>query len=769
MNVTNLNRVLFSKQNVFIYPPEIEKGLNGTISISSIDKGSIYLMWTPLPSNEQEDAIQSATSPSPSPSTSLNSSRNIEILDNWNVKVHVKELKSIKKYTPTIGTPYIILNTKKNITVPPFFFEQGGVRELLKSLGSIIQLKKSSLDSNIFNVVDFSDPLQRSISSINLSDELHFGDTEEHDEDDSHGQNQQTESNSLRKAQIIVPQNNNNNSGGSNGNSPKISYTPPRSISPPISIGIGGNSNLLPPTMSPSSVGGSGFSMSPTSKLLSSSMGSDSGNDSDISSFNMLKSSSNAVLSTSPNSNLPNKRTLKKEKSSNIFDNFAKISQLAKSAQKNIFEETGKKIDNHFRNLLNKDTKPNQSTSSILGANLANSGTGQSGNSLSNSISPQKNTGGNSSSNYNSIFEQLNDSMNSLGSSMDYFTPFNISSSNFSVELTLNRKECNPLSPSEWYSYFDEEGRICLANQQILLKKIFYGGVDDSIRKEVWPYLLHYYPFDSTYSSRDVLKFEKSQEYFTIKRQWQSISCEQESRFSKYTSRKQLIRKDVIRTDRLHPMYQGDDDQNPNLQLLNDILLTYSFYNFDIGYVQGMSDLLSPILSVMENEVDSFWCLKGMMDRLESNFHKDQNGMHTQLSTLAKLLKFIDVELFNHIDSHDGSNMYFFFQSILICFKREFHFQDVKTLWEILWSNYLTKQLPIFMCLAILLQERNIILEADMSFDQILKLINQKAGKMDLDEILIDSESLVKYFIVKQINVPDQSLLSLKESVSTFY
>ena len=36
------------------------------------------------------------------------------------------------------------------------------------------------------------------------------------------------------------------------------------------------------------------------------------------------------------------------------------------------------------------------------------------------------------------------------------------------------------------------------------------------------------------------------------------------------------------------------------------------------GYVQGMSDLLAPLLVVMENEVDTFWCFVGFMETVVS-------------------------------------------------------------------------------------------------------------------------------------------------------
>lgn len=72
--------------------------------------------------------------------------------------------------------------------------------------------------------------------------------------------------------------------------------------------------------------------------------------------------------------------------------------------------------------------------------------------------------------------------------------------------------------------------------------------------------------------------------------------------------------KDVTRTDRTVQFFAGEN--NKNLQTLSDILMTYVMYNFDLGYVQGMSDLLSPILCLMTDEVDAFWCFVGFMDKV---------------------------------------------------------------------------------------------------------------------------------------------------------
>lgn len=54
------------------------------------------------------------------------------------------------------------------------------------------------------------------------------------------------------------------------------------------------------------------------------------------------------------------------------------------------------------------------------------------------------------------------------------------------------------------------------------------------------------------------------------------------------------------------------DSQNLGFQRLSPSFLLFS------GYVQGMSDLLSPLLYVMENEVDAFWCFASYMDQMVS-------------------------------------------------------------------------------------------------------------------------------------------------------
>ncbi|XP_053978196.1 TBC1 domain family member 15-like [Hylaeus anthracinus] len=323
----------------------------------------------------------------------------------------------------------------------------------------------------------------------------------------------------------------------------------------------------------------------------------------------------------------------------------------------------------------------------------------------------------------------------------------------------------SPLSQEQWDKYKDSEGRIL--NPQEVKEVIFRGGVAPSLRFEVWKFLLNYYPWNSTHIERLELRKKKTDEYFMMKLQWRSMTSTQENNFSDYRDRKSLIEKDVNRTDRTHPYYMGDN--NPHLAQLYDILMTYVMYNFDLGYVQGMSDLLSPILCLMESEVDAFWSFVGFMDKVCTNFDIDQAGMKDQLCQLYTLLSTTDPQLAHYLNMQDSGNMFFCFRWLLVLFKREFNALDIMKLWEILWTGLPCKNFHLLLCLAILDTERSMLMENRYGFTEILKHINDLSLHIELPWMLSKAEGIYYQLMSVADQLPDnvRTIIGLEPSNKT--
>ncbi|XP_013180346.1 PREDICTED: TBC1 domain family member 15 isoform X2 [Papilio xuthus] len=324
-----------------------------------------------------------------------------------------------------------------------------------------------------------------------------------------------------------------------------------------------------------------------------------------------------------------------------------------------------------------------------------------------------------------------------------------------SVKPTLPPRPCiprgTPLSTEKWDGLQDTDGRV--TEVEGVKQLIFRGGVAHSIRPSVWKYLLDYYPWTMTHSEIKNLQRRKTEEYFSMKLQWRSMTEGQESRFSEYRERKSLVEKDVNRTDRTHPFYAGEN--NPNLIVLQDILMTYVMYNFDLGYVQGMSDILAPLLLLLGNEVDSFWCFAGFMEKIAPNFDMDQAGMKQQLLHLQQLLTFASPELAQHLAQKDSGNMYFCFRWLLVWFKREFSHRDIMRLWEVLWTGLPCANFHLFICVAILDTEKDILIGKDYGFTEVLKHVNDLSMRLDVDKILSTAEGIY-HQIVSAPHLTDQ-------------
>ncbi|XP_034691927.1 GTPase-activating protein GYP7 isoform X3 [Vitis riparia] len=141
---------------------------------------------------------------------------------------------------------------------------------------------------------------------------------------------------------------------------------------------------------------------------------------------------------------------------------------------------------------------------------------------------------------------------------------------------------------------------------------------------------------------------------------------------------------DVVRTDRTLMFYENEANQAK----LWDVLAVYAWMDNDIGYCQGMNDICSPMVILIENEADAFWCFERAMRRLRENFRVSTNsiGVQSQLGTLSEIIKAVDPQLHQHLEDLDGGEYLFAFRMLMVLFRREFSFVDALYLWELMWA-----------------------------------------------------------------------------------
>ncbi|KAK0935662.1 GTPase activating protein [Friedmanniomyces endolithicus] len=321
-----------------------------------------------------------------------------------------------------------------------------------------------------------------------------------------------------------------------------------------------------------------------------------------------------------------------------------------------------------------------------------------------------------------------------------------------------------PVSMKEWKGFFDTKtGRLEKTPDEVK-ERIFHGGLDpdDGVRKEAWLFLLGVYDWDSSKDDRHVKMNSLRDEYIRLKGAWWERMVDEQGTLEErewWKEQKMRIEKDTHRTDRHIPLFAGEDIPHPDpdspfaesgtnvhLEQMKDMLLTYNEFNRDLGYVQGMSDLLAPIYAIEQDDAVAFWGFVKFMERMERNFLRDQSGMRLQLTTLDQLCQLLDPTLYEHLQKLDSTNFFFFFRMLLVWYKREFSFPDILRLYEGLWTDYLSANFHLFVAMAILEKHRSVILEHLRGFDEVLKYVNDLSGTIDLESTLAGAEKLFRRF-----------------------
>ncbi|XP_028458412.1 small G protein signaling modulator 1 isoform X2 [Perca flavescens] len=200
------------------------------------------------------------------------------------------------------------------------------------------------------------------------------------------------------------------------------------------------------------------------------------------------------------------------------------------------------------------------------------------------------------------------------------------------------------------------------------------------------------------------------------------------------------IDKDVRRCDRTYWYFTPE-----NLEKLRNIMCSYVWQHLDTGYVQGMCDLLAPLLVILDDEVMAFSCFTELMKRMNQNFPHG-GAMDSHFANMRSLIQILDSELFELMQQNgDYTHFYFCYRWFLLDFKREMVYDDVYSVWETIWAAKYTssKHFVLFIALALVEMYRDIILENNMDFTDIIKFFNEMAERHNVPQVLMMARDLV--------------------------
>ncbi|KAJ4956660.1 hypothetical protein NE237_013443 [Protea cynaroides] len=299
----------------------------------------------------------------------------------------------------------------------------------------------------------------------------------------------------------------------------------------------------------------------------------------------------------------------------------------------------------------------------------------------------------------------------------------------------FKNKPGKTLSARKWNSAFSQDGQLDIAK---VLRRINRGGIHPSIKGAVWEFLLGCYDPNSTFDERSQLRERRRKQYERLKSECKNMestigsgryitapvitedgtpiqdpsssnlsnegpgtptldispkhnstaSPQPDNSIEKKVLQWKLtlhqIGLDVVRTDRALIFYVNE----ANLAKLWDVLCVYAWIDSDTGYCQGMNDLCSPMVILLENEADAFWCFEHVMRRMKGNFKTSASsiGVQSQLTTLSEIIKVVDPKLHQHLEELDGGEYLFAFRMLMVLFRREFSFMDAIYLWELMWA-----------------------------------------------------------------------------------
>jgi hypothetical protein len=163
--------------------------------------------------------------------------------------------------------------------------------------------------------------------------------------------------------------------------------------------------------------------------------------------------------------------------------------------------------------------------------------------------------------------------------------------------------------------------------------------------------------------------------------------------------------------------------------MMERILLLFAKLNPGIMYVQGMNELLSPIIYVLANdtaadygfaenvEADTFFCFCNLMSEFKDLFIKANDrsvgGVMSYIDRYSEVLKELDPPVWSLLRSQNVEHTFYAFRWFTTLLTREFLLPDVLRLWDSFFADTDRYDFLVCFCASMVMYKRDAILVQD--------------------------------------------------------
>lgn len=286
------------------------------------------------------------------------------------------------------------------------------------------------------------------------------------------------------------------------------------------------------------------------------------------------------------------------------------------------------------------------------------------------------------------------------------------------------------------------------------LRKLSWNGIPNEYRTMVWQLLLGYLPTNK--GRRDAALNRKRKEYIDSIPMYFDITDFERTVQEGETLRQILV--DLPRTNPGIPYFH-----QPSIQkAMERVLYIWAIRHPASGYVQGMNDLLTPLLVVnmfpyvedvfradigaldpqlvLNVEADSYWCLTKLLDNIQDHYTSSQPGLQRMVLRLEDLITRIDQDLHQHFDEEGLQYMQFAFRWMNCLLLRELPLQAMLRVWD----TYLSEErggfenFHVYVCTVLLKTFKDKLMT--MQFQDILMFLQEVPtndwGESEIEPVL---------------------------------